>query len=265
MGYTTLRCNSIPSALDKTMKFIPKWDKDDPKLCWFRGVKDTNLSLRPGAYWRTDYTELEPLLSMVQEGVAYSDVGSLDQWDTYYLAQHHGIPTRLLDWTESFVAALFFAFDGWDGITTPCIWVLQPALLNEVFLDWKGIIAPSSTACTSAWLPKKIAQKEPIVALDEEHCKYDNNWPLAIYPQKTNNRIVAQQGSFTVHGRKTEALDVLIAEAGGDPAKVVAKIELIDFNKEHVMSNLSLLGIRRSAIYPDFDNFVLQLKDYYKW
>lgn len=259
-----IESDSIANGFQAAVDLIATWAVDDPPLCWFRGVKDASLDLRPGAYWRVGYNEFEPLLMFAQEGVAFTHVGSLDEWDTYYLAQHHRIPTRLLDWTESFSAALFFAFDGWDGATTPCIWILQPGPLNGVFLSWDGIVAPENNPETDSWLPKKIAMANPIQQ-DADGLSYDNRWPLAIYPKKTNTRMNAQQGAFTVHGHHSGAIDSLVTQAGGDPQDVLARIDLKGFDKDDVVSHLGLLGIRRSAVYPDVDNFVRQVKEYYKW
>ena len=265
MSIKIIEANSISAAFQAAVDLIAAWASEDPPLCWFRGVKDTTRSLQAGACWRTSYSEMEPLLSLIQEGVAFTEVGNLEQWETYYLAQHHGIPTRLLDWTESFAAALFFAFDRWDGITTPCVWILQPAPLNNVFLKWNGVLAPENIRQTYAWLPKQIAKNTRTIEQDDDGYVYDNQWPLAIYPKKTNKRITAQQGSFTVHGRDPKPLDELITLASGDPSSIIAKIELKGFDRHAVVHHLGLLGIRRSAIYPDVDNFVTQLKEYYKW
>src|SRR5258708_4584334 len=119
-----LPATSITAAFDAAMRWIDSIS--DPGYFWFRGTKDSRLDLLPGAYWRTNYREWEPLLDFIQEGRAYADVGELGDWRTYYLAQHQGIPTRLLDWTESFLTALFFALDHWDGKTTPSVWILRP-------------------------------------------------------------------------------------------------------------------------------------------
>jgi hypothetical protein len=261
-----LNASSISDAFQKAVEFISDWAKEDP-YCWFRGVNNGKHALMPGACWRKKYKELAPLIDFVQDGGAFTQISDIDQWETYYLAQHHRIPTRLLDWTDSFSASLFFAFDGWDGKTTPCIWILQPALLNEIFLNWKGILCPENIRETKAWLPKQIKKSEtnPIVLQDEDGYIYDNSWPLAIYAKKSNKRITAQRGTFTVHGRNSESLEDLILKKGGNPSSLIAKIELTRFKISDVHNHLKLLGIRRSSIFPDLDNFVQELKETHDW
>lgn len=238
--------------------------KDNPNpYCWFRGVKDKNLKLVPGAYWRTGYQEYPPLVSFAQEGGAYAHVGELTNWDTYYLAQHHGIPTRLLDWTASFAAALFFALDGWDGVTEPCIWVLRPDELNNTTIGWSGIIAPNNfPEELGIWLPGAVARSRPMVKKSEGYT-YDNRLPLAIYPKQSNARIVAQQGYFTVHGRNKLPLEDYLAAQAKRP--VLGRIVLSGMDMGQARDDLSRLGVHRASIYPDIDNFVKGLKEQYGW
>jgi len=250
------------------------WELDDAYF-WFRGSKNNQLSLLPGAYWREDYKERRVLLSFTQEAAIYGNVGGLNEWNTYYLAQHHGVPTRLLDWTESFSASLFFAFNNWDGKTTPCIWMMQPDSLNYETVNWWGSISPENNPPTDNWLALRIVEKEALIvekpkeakADDEDDSEwvYNNDYPLAIYPRRNNRRIAAQQGMFTVHGRDRRPLDAIVESIGGDVSSVFARLDLVDFDCKEVYKELRTFGIRRSAIFPDMDNYVLDLKQVYDW
>ncbi len=262
--YREMTASTISDAFAKTVTFLDGWAYH-PVYCWFRGVKNRDNLLQPGACWRSSYDETEALFDFASRGVAFGDVGEIDDWDTYYLAQHHGIPTRLLDWTESFVSALFFAFDGWDGNTTPAIWILQPSLLNETFLDWYGIMGPERHDEMSIFLPREIGGSRPQKVLDKDGYMYDNARPLAIYPKWNNGRIAAQQGMFTVHGRIGDPLPEQIAAVGKNPSEHITRISLTGFDPEKVYSELAMLGVRRSAIYPDMDNFVQELKSTQGW
>lgn len=259
---TVLNPTSISEAFEKTAEYIESWGGD---YCWFRGVNDNTLKLNPGAYWRVNYEEYEPILTFAQEGVAFTSIPEIFSWDTYHLAQHHGIPTRLLDWSESFSAALFFALDKWDGKATPCIWICKPEVLNRHFLGWSGVVAPENGGKLKNWLPNVIAEPKAVIETDKDNFIYDNEWPLAIYPKKGNRRIAAQQGTFTVHGRNKKPLDELFVERGGDRKNAFAQVNLNFGSKDKALEHLKLLGVRRSAIYPDIDNLVMQLKEHYNW
>jgi hypothetical protein len=264
MPIQTITADSLGAAFDQTIKFLSTWTRAGHPYCWFRGVKDKSLDLRPGAYWRIDYNEIEPLITFAQEGVTFAKMEKMNCWDTYYLAQHNEIPTRLLDWTDSFSAALFFALDGWDGVTTPCVWIMQPNLLNQTFLGWDGIIGPEGIEEASLWLPQQIA-KGQATKTDDEGFVYDNSWPLAIYPKKGNQRLSVQRGNFTVHGTRNEPLDVLLEKKGGKSGDVFARLELNLKDRDRAIRNLRLLGVRRSSIYPDIASFVSDIREEYKW
>jgi hypothetical protein len=262
-GVHELRASTLIDAFKHTME----WTKhvNDGGTFWFRGVNNCSFELVPGAYWRSSYSEIQPLIDLVQEGRAFADIGEIDDWRTYYFAQHNGIPTRLLDWTESFLAALFFAMDGWDGVTTPCIWVIRPECVNELAMGWPGLITPEQNKELNLWLPEQIKDGARTVKTRDKKWTYDSRFPLAIYPRKGNARIIAQQGVFTIHGTEKIKLNDWIVSKAAEPEKMICRVLLDGWKKEESMNQLQALGIRRHTMYPDLSNYIQYLKESYGW
>src|SRR6516164_9147939 len=76
-----------------------------------------------------------------------------DRWEWYFLMQHYGAPTRLLDWTDGALIALYFAvrphvesdeFEGKNAV----VWALDPGCLNDLSLEATngGVLSPGSIA-----------------------------------------------------------------------------------------------------------------------
>lgn len=81
----------------------------------FRGVKDAEYQLIPsvGRWYgppshRKAY-EVDLLEEFKRKALGYVERLPQSDWDWLFLAQHHGLPTRLLDWSTSPLIALYFA------------------------------------------------------------------------------------------------------------------------------------------------------------
>src|SRR4051794_3378288 len=124
---------SVSEFVERVLHYFNAWsDVDGETQLWFRSVNDGTYPLVPGAYWRERCDELSLFVGFQNLAPMYLAREPLDEWDWYYVMQHYRIPTRLLDWTESPLTALYFALGSAVEGTPACVWVLDPIALNRL-------------------------------------------------------------------------------------------------------------------------------------
>src|SRR5207244_837774 len=99
--------------------------------------------------YRVFKQEAWPLLSATEQSM----------WGVLFAMQHYRLPTRLLDWTESFMCALFFAQQHREPGDVAAVWALDSAAVNEISLGESGVISLDETAEEAkgdarAWHPR---------------------------------------------------------------------------------------------------------------
>lgn len=161
---------------------------------------------------------------LMQYGYPYfkSDADEYSDWILH--SQHHGLPTRLLDFTTNPLKALFFAVDDdkcqGDGV----VWSLDEFCTNRFpSLDLKKI---------EFYVPKHI-----------------------------NIRITAQESAFAVFPLGKYDAEVISLENSDQTYRFFSKILIPSGLKKEIKDELSILGISKMTIYPGIEGVVEKIKE----
>jgi hypothetical protein len=214
-------------------------DIDQP---FFRGHGNETWQLVPslGSYRYHKVLENQLYYDFLTFGAPHMP-SNPNPWDVLFEMRHHNLPTRLLDWTQSFSVALYFAVRNFD--TKGAIWVLDPYRLNKFTTDGATILHPQG---------------------DLSHTYYDyfiadpgKRFPYrvaAILPNKTTQRIIAQKGVFTLHREARENLEPICKGA-------LTKIEFDEGICGEAKKFLKLAGLTEYTLFPDLDGLSRWLQE----
>ena len=164
-----------------------------------------------------------------------------------FLMQHHGSPTRLLDWSKNALAALYFAVNK-DFDEDGELWAMYPGALNK-HNGFAGIPLPRNRCLK--YLAAEPALNNPETYAKEIGLKEIPQYPLAVDPPLNFSRMIAQQSAFTILPRPTEGTS--IPEILTDPKELV-RYMVPKSQKKNLLSSLANLGFKRLTLFPDLES-----------
>lgn len=224
----------------------------------FRGMADMTYDLQTSLMRLGDgYEHLErPILRTFRRYAQRDAVPGDSDWNWLAVAQHHGLPTRLLDWTYSPYVALHFAtqdlgcFDR-DGV----VWCVNYVELTRFLPDsLRAILADEDAAVFTAELLSQGAR-----TLAEFDQLTETPFVAFLEPPSLDQRIINQYALFSLMSDPCARLDQWLTEHTSLVRRIVIPAAL----KWEVRDKLDQANITERVLFPGLDGLSRWLKRYY--
>lgn len=211
MTYISTKCteqNLFRGIHNETYKLIPKIGRE--------AYSGKFSGTEPDILGQLQDLEEQTMQRFIAMSVPYLDLRNMSSWDQWTIGQHHGVPTRFLDWTQNPLIAAYFSVEG--GKTTDA----------AVYTISRDSFSDSSDT-------------DDLFSASDEIVLH--------IPSYINPRISAQKGVFTVHKNPLKPIDITLSEMGLPITKMIISHDCF----EEIKNMLDWCGINHSFVYPGLD------------
>jgi hypothetical protein len=258
---TTLTVTSFQDALDHL--YAGSWQEPLQRYrstLAYRGVGRIDHDLRHGLS-RVAETPAAVEQHLLRNFRKYAEERPEARFDTIWhwlaLAQHHGLPTRLLDWTYSPLVALHFATEAPDAMHDDgVVWCVDYVAAKTALPA--ALQAALAAECCDVFTPELLAGA--VQSLDElEHMSEDPSL-LFLEPPALDQRIVSQYALFSLLTR----VDAQMSDWAVAHRDMCRKVIIPSAVKWEVRDKLDQANITERVLYPGLDGLCRWLRRYYE-
>ena len=244
------RVGPLSECLERLKELREQWGRGgqierrgEEQPLWFRGHADASWKLTPKLYRAefvgSDENEIRHefksrALQLIQGRIPE------DKWEWYFLMQHYGVPTRLLDWTENALIAVYFAVSEHRGETDAGVWALDPEWLNRKLR--RGV----SGAMVHDWSEAQSYLPELEEAFGGRRIRAA--LPAAIEPPHVDRRLAAQSSRFVIYGTTR---DLMRTKGASERDRRIGMIQIPKNMVTSIQEDLVHLGITPASVFPD--------------
>jgi hypothetical protein len=226
----------------------------------FRGLSDKNYKLitsliRLGG----EYDKLERNIIRNFEKYARIENSMYSDWEMLTIAQHHGLPTRILDWTYSPFVALHFATANIAKYNTDgVIWCVDFVELHKLLPQaYKQLLEVEGANVFTVYMLNKVASD-----LQRFDKSSENKFVLFFEPPSMDDRIINQFALHSIISDPTAILDDILTE-NSEYKNVYKRIIIPSELKWEIRDKLDQANINERVMFPGLDGLSKWLSRHY--
>ena len=260
----TVILDSLDGVMDilKDQKLNEKEDRYRSSFL-YRGMPDASFrlqtSLKTNCGEKSRRLEQHILRNFAKYAAFDSTHGDMSVWDELIIGQHHGLPTRLLDWTYSPLIGLHFSTSEGDlnsmGSRDSCLWRIDANEINALLPDrYHDTLKMNHAFCFTDKMLAGCAG-----SLEQYDADMGEKAMVLMEPSSLDERIISQYSFFSVIPGDFGDIEDWLDTHTGNSIKYIIKAGI----RWQVRDLLDAMNINERILFPGLDGLSEWIRRYY--